>query len=74
METFFITLRIIPTAKNTRVNEIDGALVNCWVRIDDPDLAMAKACIEVELYDWKVLGVVVTPTRAHRDDFAERDL
>jgi hypothetical protein len=74
MATFFLTLRVTPTARNAHVNDIEGALASCWVRDDTPQSALARAIFHVRRYDWDIGGIEDLPTETAQDDFAGRDI
>jgi len=74
MDTFYLTLRVIPTAANPRANDIEGALALCWILDDDPRAALAKASCKVRQYGWDIVEVEDCPVVTTRDNFIERDL
>lgn len=74
MATFYLTLRVAPTPNNPHVNDVEGALVLCWVCDDTPQSALAKANFYVRRYNWDIVEVEVPPTETTQDDFTGKDL
>ncbi len=74
MNTFYPTLRVVPTPANARANEIEEGLASCWICDDDPIAALAKASFKVKQYDWDIIEVEDYPVLVARDNFIGRDL
>ena len=74
MNTYFLTLNVVPTEDNAQYEMIKGALVHCWILEDSPENAFSKAAFYVSTYDWVVEKIETYPIETSRDDFIEKDL
>lgn len=74
MNTYFLTLNVVPTEDNAQYEMIKGALVHCWILEDSPENAFSKGSFYVSKYDWVVEKIETYPIETSRDDFIEKDL
>lgn len=74
MNTYFLTLNVVPTEDNAHYEMIKGALVHFWILEDSPENAFSKATFYVSKYDWVVEKIETYPIETSRDDFIDKDL
>lgn len=74
MNTYFLTLKVVPTEENEQYAIAKGAMVHCWVLEDSPENAFSKASFYVSKYDWVVEKIESYPTKTTRDYFIGKDL
>jgi len=74
MSIYYITMQVIPTDNNLRINEIEGAQAICWIRDDNSMAALGKACLMVRQYDWEIIKIENYPALTTRYDFIGKDI
>jgi len=74
MNTFCLVLRAAPTTDNPYGNQVEGALVHCWVCDNDPFSAVIKATFKVQQLNWEVLKLEESPRVVTEDDYLDKDI
>jgi hypothetical protein len=74
MNMFYLALRAIPTIDNPYFNQLEGALVYCWVCHEDPASAVTQATFKVQQLNWEVLKLEESPTRVIEEQFLDKDI
>ena len=67
MNTYFLTLNVVPTEDNAQYEMIKGALVHCWIIEDSPKDAYSKASFYVSKHDWLVEKIETYPIETNQN-------
>lgn len=74
MNTFCLVLRAAPAVDNPYFNQVEGALVHCWVGDDHPASAVTKATFKIQQLNWEVLKVEESPRKVTEEDYLDKDI
>jgi hypothetical protein len=74
MTIFYLTLRVVPTNKNPRVNDIAGALAHFWICTNNSQSALNQASFRAQQYEWHVVEVQDPPIEVTQNDFVGSDI
>jgi len=69
MNTFYLVIRVIPRQENPHLNEVEGALVSCWVCSDDQVSALTLASFKVRQMHWEIVGLEESPIKVTEKDY-----
>ena len=64
MDIFFLQVHAFPTEDNPRVQELQGAYVNCWIKAPSAVEAEKIAYAEIHNARWAIDGTECPPTNA----------
>lgn len=73
MDTFYIVIRVIPSQENPHLNEVEGALVSCWVCSDDEISALTLASFKVRQLHWEIVGLEEPPIKVTEEQYLEKE-
>lgn len=73
MDTFYLVIRVIPSEENPHLNEVEGALVSCWVCSENSVSALALANFKVRQLHWEIVGLEESPIKVTEEQYLEKE-
>ena len=74
MNTYYLTLKVIPDKANENYNIVKGAVAHCWILEDNPETASSNSIFYVSKYDWEVERIENFPVETTRNHFIDKDI
>lgn len=69
-----MTFDILPTKQNQEYNNIESAIVSCWIKSTDTKSSYIQAIYFIEKADWQIKKNIQEPTIVNKDNFIDREL
>jgi hypothetical protein len=74
MTTLYLVLRAIPSPENPYFNEVEGALVSCWVCNEDPVSAVAMSSFKVRQLNWEIVRLEESPINVTEEHYVDKEI
>jgi len=74
MTTYYLVLRAIPSPENPYFNEVEGALVSCWVCNDDPVSGVAMSSFKVRQLSWEIVRLEESPIYVTEEHYLDKEI